>query len=91
MTSNYQSGVVPMVQSHPIVEMIDRGLNVTINTDDPSISQICLSDEYRLICEVMGLDLESLRQRVIAAASASFLPDFERDRLVETIHQEFPT
>lgn len=90
VTSNYQSGVVPMVQNHPIVEMVDRGLNVTINTDDPSISQICLSDEYRLICEVMGMDLDTLRQRVIAAAQASFLPDSDREQLVDTINREFP-
>lgn len=90
ITSNYQSGVVLGTAQHPVSAMLDEGLNVTINSDDPSISQIVLSDEYRLACEVMGLELNSLRQRVIAAAKASFLPDEERQRLVQSLERDFP-
>ena len=90
VTSNYQSGVVPSIQSHPLLEMLDNGLDVTINSDDPSISQIWLSDEYRLVCEVMGLDLGVLRQRVLAAAQAAFIPEAEREELASRLAGEFP-
>jgi adenosine deaminase len=90
VTSNYQSGAVPKEQSHPLAEMIEHGLNVTINSDDPSISQIRLSDEYRWVCEVLGLDLAALRQRVLAAAQVSFLPEEGRRQLMDVIVREFP-
>ncbi len=90
ITSNYQSGVVSTVQAHPITEMMAQGLEVTINSDDPSISQICLSDEYRLVCETMGFSLEALLDRVLAAAQAAFLPDNERSQLAEVIRTDFP-
>lgn len=90
ITSNYQSGVVPVVQTHPLLELIAAGLNVTINSDDPSISQIRLSDEYRLACEMLGLSLEQLRQRVIAAAQAAFLPTTDKQELVHSLESEFP-
>lgn len=90
ITSNYQSGVVPALSVHPLPRMLAHGLNATINTDDPSISQICLSDEYRLANEDLGLSLEVLRERVLAAANAAFLPDEERQRLVAALAQEFP-
>jgi adenosine deaminase len=68
--------------------MLTEGLNVTINTDDPSISQITLSDEYRLVCEKLGLSHDQLHQRVIAAAQATFLPQKEREELVSKVEQE---
>ncbi|HSF79970.1 MAG TPA: adenosine deaminase [Anaerolineales bacterium] len=91
VTSNYQSGAVSAIATHPFAHMLEKGLNVTINTDDPSISNISLSDEYRLACEVLGLSVSGLRQRVLAAAQAAFLPDEERQALVKAIAEEFPS
>ena len=91
VTSNYQSGVIPALSVHPMPRMLSYGLNVTINTDDPSISQIELGDEYRLACEDLGLHLNTLRERVIAAANAAFISEEERNALVERIKAEFPT
>lgn len=89
ITSNYQSGVVSSVAAHPLVQMLEAGLNVTINSDDPSISQISLSDEYRLACEVLDLPIEQLRSRVLAAAEAAFLADEKKQNLVQTLDAEF--
>lgn len=88
VTSNYQSGVVPALSDHPLPRMLTSGLNVTLNTDDPSISQIRLSDEYRLACEDLGLPLEVLAERVLAAARASFLPEDERQTLEAALRVE---
>ena len=90
ITSNYQSGAVPGIKAHPLSQMMSEGLNVTINTDDPSISQIKLSDEYRLSCEVLDISLAQLKQRVLAAAQAAFLPSGERQILTRMLDKEFP-
>lgn len=89
MTSNYQSGVIPRSSPHPIVRMLSLGLNATINTDDPSISRIRLSDEYRLAVEDLGLSLETLRGRILAGAQAAFLPEDERQELISRLQAEF--
>jgi len=90
VTSNYQSGVVPSLSAHPLTRMLDQNLEVTINTDDPSISQIQLSDEYRLIVEDMNVSLDVLRECVLAGARAAFLPDSEKKELVNQIAAGFP-
>jgi len=90
ITSNYQSGVVPALEAHPLAEMLSAGLQVSINTDDPSISQISLSDEYHSACENLGLSLDSLRQQVLVAASAAFLSQAERQNLIALLKKEFP-
>ncbi len=89
ITSNYQSGAISNLERHPLREMLEAGLNVTINTDDPGISQICLSDEYWLACEMLDFSLEMLSERVFAAAQATFLSEPDRYQLIEGIAQEF--
>ena len=88
ITSNYQSGVVPDLGKHPLASMLDHGLNATINTDDPSDSRITLSHEYQLAIDDLGLPMDMLKQTVLAAAEASFLPELERKKLVATLKRE---
>lgn len=85
VTSNQQTGAVSMHASHPLIAMLNRGLNVTLNTDDPSISRITLSHEYHVVVDELGLSEEALKERIVAAAQSAFLPQAERDQLVEQI------
>lgn len=89
VTSNHHSGVVSSLERHPLPEMIMNGLNVTINTDDPSISCISLSNEYQVVTEQLGIPLSVLRERVLAAAKAAFLPELEKRQLLRKISNEF--
>jgi adenosine deaminase len=89
VTSNYQSGVVNALDEHPIQQMLEAGLNVTIDTDDPSISQITLSDEYQVVCEQIGFTIDLLRDRILAAARAAFLPIEERKALFTSLAGDF--
>jgi adenosine deaminase len=88
VTSNFQSGVVPTLESHPLVAMIQAGLNTTINTDDPSVSRITLSQEYHVVCDELGIPLEILKERILAGARAAFLPENERNSLVNQLTKE---
>lgn len=88
ITSNYQSGVVESLDTHPMAKMLENGINVTINTDDPSISRITLSHEYYAACEDLKLSQTTLRERIIAAAKAGFLPDDEKQNLVSQLMRD---
>jgi adenosine deaminase len=89
VTSNHHSGAVDSLPTHPVKQMMDQGLTVTINTDDPSISRIDLSNEYQTVSKVFGLSIEMLEKRVVTAAEAAFLPPDIRKRLAAKISQEF--
>lgn len=88
ITSNFQTGVVESLPKHPAPKMIEKQLNVTLNTDDPSISQITLSNEYRVAVEDLKIPREVLKERILAAAQASFLPDGEKKKLLDTLKKE---
>jgi adenosine deaminase len=88
ITSNYQTGVVANLAEHPACRMLAAGLNVTLGTDDPSISQISLSDEYRIACDTLGMSRATLQERILAAARAAFLPPEPRARLIAGLETE---
>jgi adenosine deaminase len=88
VTSNYQSGVVGSLDTHPLMRMLDAGLNITINTDDPSISRITLSHEYYTACEDLRMPQTILKQRIVAAAHACFLPGDEKEKLANQLYKD---
>jgi adenosine deaminase len=88
VTSNHQSGVVHSLKDHPLMRMRAAGLNVTLNTDDPSISQIDLGNEYGVAVDELGMPLEVLKERVLAAAHVVFLHGEERQALIQSLEKE---
>lgn len=59
-TSNWQAGSVPSVASHPLARLHRMGVSVTLNTDDVTVSDILLSEEYVKAVEAIGLSLPEL-------------------------------
>jgi adenosine deaminase len=48
LTSNYLTGVWRDTHHHPLLDMIEAGLSVTIGSDDPTVCDTTLASEYQL-------------------------------------------
>jgi adenosine deaminase len=59
-TSNWQAGIVSSVAAHPLARLHRAGVPVTLNTDDTTVSDIRLSEEYVNAVEQIGLTLPEL-------------------------------
>jgi adenosine deaminase len=59
-TSNVQAGIVDSVAAHPLAALHRFGVPVTLNTDDTTVSDITLSEEYLRAVEENGLTLPEL-------------------------------
>jgi len=59
-TSNVQAGTVGSLAEHSIARLHRAGVPVTLSTDDATVSDITLSEEYRRALEVIGLSLDEL-------------------------------
>jgi adenosine deaminase len=59
-TSNWQAGIVPSVAEHPLARLHRLGVSVTLNTDDTTVSDITLSEEYVNAVDKIGLTLPEL-------------------------------
>ena len=75
--SNYCLKVVLADQPHPIRRLVDHGLLVTVNSDDPSMFATDLNQEYHLLA-CQGFSWDELWQLNLNAIEASFLPEAEK-------------
>lgn len=71
--------------AHPLPRLIEEGLVVTLNSDDPPMFGTSLREEYLAVARTLGLDPAGLRDLARNAARAAFLPQAEAQALVAEI------
>ncbi len=81
-TSNVHSGAVEHWSQHPLGQLYRYGINTTINTDDPLVSDITLTDELVHAIEFMSFSTDDIKRLMVNAAQAAFLAPIERNNLV---------
>ncbi len=70
--SNLRTGVVESIEAHPIKQFLDRGLCVTVNTDDPAMFNTSLAAEFEALVDVLGFDTATLRRVTENALEAAW-------------------
>lgn len=74
-TSNVLTRGVARPQDHPARRLLDRGVRVTINTDDPGLMGIDLTHEWGVARDALGFAMDDFRKVTENAVEACFLPD----------------
>ncbi|MCZ7570318.1 MAG: adenosine deaminase [Ardenticatenaceae bacterium] len=80
-TSNLQTGAISRLDEHPLGALHRAGVPVTLNSDDPGISQTTLTGEYALALTDLGLTPADLRDLILTAVDHAFLPAPEQAAL----------
>lgn len=80
--SNVRTGVVAAIDEHPIRRFFERGILVTVNTDDPKMFHNSLAEEYRLLVEKLGFSREDLRTVITNALRGAWLDEERRAALL---------
>ena len=80
-TSNWLTSAVPSTAEHPIRRLMEAGIPVTINSDDPGLFGIDLCHEYELLHHEHGFTLNDFEHCNDIAAAQSFLPAAEIQRV----------
>ncbi|MFL5595771.1 MAG: adenosine deaminase [Gemmatimonadaceae bacterium] len=88
LTSNVQTRVADSYATHPLREYFDRGLNVTLNTDNRLMSATTLTDEYVFAAEHLGFTVEELAAVALNGFESAFLPWEERLMLIEEVSDQ---
>jgi adenosine deaminase/aminodeoxyfutalosine deaminase len=77
-TSNVRTGVCRSFADHPLRSYFDRGLLVTLNSDDPALFGSDLANEFLLAHTEQGFTRDELRRLAANSIQASFLPEVEK-------------
>jgi aminodeoxyfutalosine deaminase len=72
-TSNIATRAVATLDEHPIRHMVEAGVLVTVNSDDPPMFGTDLNTEYAVAARLLGLDPAGVAALAANAVEASFL------------------
>ncbi|MFD8386711.1 adenosine deaminase [Streptomyces sp. NPDC059679] len=80
-TSNIATRAVATLDEHPLREMVEAGVLVTINSDDPPMFGTDLNTEYAVAARLLDLDAAGVAALAKNAVEASFLDPAGKARL----------
>ena len=89
LTSNVQTRAVNDYASHPLRAYFERGMRVTLNTDNRLMSGTTLTAEYAHAANSLHFTMDELCTLALNGFESAFLPDEERKRLIEAVTPEF--
>lgn len=84
-TSNVAIGLYPDLQSHPLPILMNAGIAVTLNSDDPAYFHVTLAEEYERNAKTHGLSRADLIAMTRTAVSAAFCDRATKKRLLDKV------
>ncbi len=85
--SNVRLGVFDRLEDHNLKRLLDAGLCVTINSDDPAYFGGYVADNYLAAQQALGLDRNDIVTLARNSLRASFLDDHAKKALLEDLDQ----
>ena len=83
LTSNVQISVFPSYAEHPARRLLEAGVLISLNTDDPGISAVDIKHEYDVAAPAAGLAPRQIRQLQANALEMAFISESDKRRLAE--------
>ena len=80
--SNHKLRVVDTLEQHPLREMLDAGLTVTLNSDDPAFFGGYINENYQAMQDRLGIDDDTLASIARNSFNAAFLDEARRAELL---------
>ena len=85
--SNTKLKVYKHMSEHPIVSLLERGVNVTVNSDDPAFFGGYLLENYMALVNDLGLNRAQAAQLAANSIVSSFLNDDQKQVHLTKIKQ----
>ena len=84
-TSNVQTNSVDKYKNHPIYNFYKDNLNICINTDNKTVSNISLTEEYIKLHNTFNFSINDFKNMNINAIKSSFLNEEEKIDLINKL------
>ena len=87
--SNLKLKVVQDLKQHPLRKMMDKGLLVTINSDDPAYFGGYVNENYLAISKALNLSKEDICQLAKNSFVASFLDEEKKQQMMKQVDKYY--
>ncbi len=86
--SNVCLGTYATLTDHPLRQLYERGVTITINSDDPPLFNTSLNDEVLSLSDPFGFDTSTIEDILLNAVRQSFLPVTRKQALESAFRSE---
>jgi adenosine deaminase len=73
--SNLRLKVISTIEAQPLRKLLEQGVRVTINSDDPSYFTGYINDNFKACCEALAVTREELIDLARNSFTSAFLPE----------------
>jgi adenosine deaminase len=82
LTSNLRTGAIDALEAHPLALLVEAGVPVTLSSDDPTLFESSLADEYER-AQSLGLEESTLARIARAGFELALVDEPERAALLD--------
>jgi adenosine deaminase len=86
--SNVRTGVVSAITEHPIRDYFDRGLIISVNTDDPKMFGTALEQEFELLVDSCAFKRQEICELILLGIESSWLSEDRKKLLARSFEKE---
>lgn len=84
--SNLELKVIHDIKDHPVKVMMEKGLKVTVNSDDPAYFGGYINANFEAVAEAVDLSKDQLVELAVNSFQYSFLPEAEKDTHIQAVY-----
>ena len=89
-TSNiFTKRFVKKIEDHPIKELFQKNVLVTLNTDDPAFFNVELLDEYWNLYSKLNFSLDDIKKVIINGFKVSFISDNLKKEYINEVNKNW--
>ncbi|MAR62603.1 MAG: adenosine deaminase [Flavobacteriaceae bacterium] len=89
VSSNIKTKTFNKIEDHPISQINESSISMSINTDGRTISSTDLTNEYEIISKKFGWSIEDFRKSNLEAIKHAFASDELKTILADRINKEY--
>jgi len=87
--SNLELKVVNDLKDHPLMKLMEAGIMVTINSDDPAYFGGYVNENYTCIASALNLSKKQITELAKNSIKSSFLPDGDKEKIIMQIEEYY--
>lgn len=83
--SNLRTGIIQDLQKHPIKQLYNEGLMITVNTDDPTMFMTSLVQEYTVLIQELGFSIDDIIILINNAIQSAWCSQTQKNKLYDNL------
>lgn len=87
--SNLNTKIFESIEDYPIQELMNKGIRVTVNTDNMTVSNTTEAKELALAADTFDMEKRDVKQLIMNGVEAAFAPEAIKNRLRARVETQF--